>query len=484
MAVTPIEIHPRAVAPPPPHHEPPYQELFDWQKIRRYVFFSLGSIRRRRWLFLLIFGGMVLLAAGGLAVMPRTYEVETRLLAQKNAVLAVRADSNAWEVPTRSAADTILRRDNLHALIRETNLIEEWPKRRAPILRLKDWLQSKLGPPPTDEERLLALTGLLQNELTVWTTPDGTVVIKLRWPDGAMACRIVEIAQQRFIETRHVAEISTIGEQIAILEGHSAELKAKVEKGMAEVQLLRERSAAKGRAAKRPAAVRAPPVPDEPPEVVRLRVMLEAKRRAISDLDEFRRHRLVEQQTRMMELAPVYSKNNPVVVDLQKSIEALENDSPELRELRQEEARLRAELEKRSDRVDPSVPGLSSLPQDLFRMDGLSDDPALDYARAQLLFSAKQYAAMRERIDSARVELDTARAAFKYRYSVILPPEIPRGPVKPKAVLVMVAASLAGLLLALLGTTVADLRSGAVLEPWQVLDLLGPAQAIVEVHFP
>jgi len=80
---------------------------------------------------------------------------------------------------------------------------------------------------------------------------------------------------------------------------------------------------------------------------------------------------------------------------------------------------------------------------------------------------------MRERIDSARIDLDTARAAFKYRYSVVIPPQVPRGPIKPKTPLVMAGAVIAGLVLALFATTFADFRAGVVLKHWQLEDLLG-----------
>ena len=48
----------------------------------------------------------------------------------------------------------------------------------------------------------------------------------VEWADGWTAARIVEAAQQNFLETRHVAEISTIAEYIAILEGHATTLRA------------------------------------------------------------------------------------------------------------------------------------------------------------------------------------------------------------------------------------------------------------------
>ena len=484
MTVEHINI-PRRSPAEPPEPEGPQDELFDWQKIYRHLRFSLASVCRRPWLFLTISGAMILMTAGVLAVFPKTYEVEARLLAQKNAVLAVRADSNAWETPTRSAADTILGRDNLHALIRETNLVTEWPKRRAPILRLKDQIMARLKPPPSEEERLAALTGLLDKNLNVWTTPDGAVTIRLHWPDPVMAYRLVDSAQQNYIESRHVAEISTIAEQIAILEGHSGKLKADLDKAMDELQRLRGRSAGTREATRRIAAT--PLVPQDSPEVINLRVMLEAKRRAIADLDDFRRHHYVEQQTKLTELAAIYSDRNPMVVNLKQSVDALQTDSPQLRLLRQQEAELKRELAKQTGGREASQqPAPVSIPPDLFHTDSFNDDPALDYARSQLQFAAMQYALMRERIAGTRLDLDTARAAFRHRYSVIMPAEIPKGPIKPKVGLVMIAASIAGLVLAVFGTVAVDIRSGAVLERWQLEHLLGPMSTapVIELRLP
>src|SRR5229473_3884623 len=206
MARTTNDVHARAIHPPPPPY-PPYdgqhEELFDWQKVRRYVLFSLGSIRRRLLLFVFVSAGMVLLAVAALAVLPRTYEVQSRLLAQKNPVLAVRADSNQME-PTRAAAETIIGRDNLRSLIQHTDLLQEWTKHRAAVLRWKDWLLRALNRAPTEEELTKGLTLLLEKNLTVWTTPDGTVAIQVRWRDPLMAYRLVDAAQQNFLEKRHV----------------------------------------------------------------------------------------------------------------------------------------------------------------------------------------------------------------------------------------------------------------------------------------
>jgi hypothetical protein len=436
-------------------------------------------VRRRLLIFVSIAFGMPLLAAAALAVMPKTYEVESRLLAQKNPVLAVKADSSPADVPTRAAAETIIRRDNLHDLIRQADLLQEWPKRRAPLLRAKDWLLRALHKEQTPQELTDGLTGLLEKNLTVWTTPEGTVVIRLHWPDPLLAYRLVDAAQQNFLEKRHVLEVETIAEQISILEGHAVTLRKNIESEVAELQRLREKSPKASREAPAPASARA-----VDPELPKLRVMLDAKRRSIADLEEYRRKHILELQTRLQEQRAIYSENHPMLQDLERSIEQLRGESPQLSALRQEERDVRRQLAGRSDDGDAASSGAPSIPADLFRGLTASEDSSVEYARAQLRYTAQEYAAMRDRIDHARIDLDTARAAFKYRYSVVTPPQVPRGPIKPKAPLVMAAAVLAGLVLALFATTLVDLRAGLVLKRWQLEDLLGPSGAIVDVRLP
>src|SRR4051812_8602475 len=195
-----------------------HEDLFDWAKVRRYLTFSTGSVRRRPWLFIAVASAMVAFTAAALAVLPKTYQVDCKLLAQKNSVLAVRADANMNDQPARSAVEMIVRHENLQALIRQTDLLQEWPRRRAPILRFKDWLLGHFRAPPDENQQLEALTGLLEKQLTVWTNlNEGTVNIGLHWSDPVIAYRLVDAAQQNFLEMRHVLEISTISEQISIL---------------------------------------------------------------------------------------------------------------------------------------------------------------------------------------------------------------------------------------------------------------------------
>ena len=95
-------------------------------------------------------------------------------------------------------------------------------------------------------------------------------------------------------------------------------------------------------------------------------------------------------------------------------------------------------------------------------------DPRLEPERRRLDDLLRQHANLLERIEAARVEMDTAQAAFKYRYSVVAPPLLPQKAVRPYELLAIVGGLLGGLAMAFFASAAADLRSGRVLEPWQL----------------
>src|SRR5260370_27034489 len=138
MAKLPHEVQLRPISPlaqnapsrpiggaPPPSTDfnGPHEELFDWQKVRRLLFFTLRSVRRRLGLFLLVWVGMVLLAVGALEVMPKTYEVQSALLAQRNPVLGSRGDPGR-DQPEKAAPELIMGTENLRALGDQTHRLQ------------------------------------------------------------------------------------------------------------------------------------------------------------------------------------------------------------------------------------------------------------------------------------------------------------------------------------------------------------------------
>jgi hypothetical protein len=101
------------------------------------------------------------------------------------------------------------------------------------------------------------------------------------------------------------------------------------------------------------------------------------------------------------------------------------------------------------------------------------DDPRLDFERGQVEALLRRRTGLVQRIDAARIELDTAQAAFQERYSVISPPQLPKGPLRPLGLILWVAGVVGGILAAIGATALYDVYSGRVNERWQVERDLG-----------
>jgi capsular polysaccharide biosynthesis protein len=79
-----------------------------------------------------------------------------------------------------------------------------------------------------------------------------------------------------------------------------------------------------------------------------------------------------------------------------------------------------------------------------------------------------EYQQMLDRTSSALLDLDNARAGFKYRYDVVWPAQVPRKPVSPSITKVFGLGIPGAIGLALLATALLALRSGTIIVDWQV----------------
>ena len=105
---------------------------------------------------------------------------------------------------------------------------------------------------------------------------------------------------------------------------------------------------------------------------------------------------------------------------------------------------------------------------------GSGVDPAIT---TQLGSAVMKYGSLRDNIRSALIDLDTAQAAFNHRYKVIAPPEVPNKPSKPKVPMMLAEGLFAALLLSLLIPALLELRTGIIVERWQVQQLRLPILA-------
>lgn len=489
----------------------------DLAAIRDYATFVLGAPGRHKVLsiavFLLVLGATRLLLWG----LPRTYHVESTLLAQKNTQIAAialgdRSVPDADDAPTRLVTQTVLRRDNLVALVQKTGLVKSWEQSRAPAQQLKDWLMAKLGRIPSDADKAEALVGVLENVIYVRLDVDwqgeGTLTFSVDWPDPLMAYKLAVAAQQNFLESRHLSETENISEAMSLMQVRADAVRAEIdalalkidaataERTGAAQAAASEKPAGEERHRPRPAAS----APDataimaaesQRAEAASVKAEWESKKAAIRELEDGRQRRLLELQARLTEQRVTYSDSHPIVADTRRTIDMFSQPSQQVVQLQQEAATLEARYRDLTGSAPgATTSGLSLLLQpragggsrssssDLRRSMASAaapsedDDRPMEFLRAQLRMQMQSYDRLMERIDAARWELDAAEVAFKYRYTLIRPAAIPKAPSKPNITLIAVGGTLAAFVLALLCAVIADLRRARIIERWQVERML------------
>ena len=112
----------------------------------------------------------------------------------------------------------------------------------------------------------------------------------------------------------------------------------------------------------------------------------------------------------------------------------------------------------------------------------VEEDPAVTVARMKLQESAQKYADLENRIDGARIELDIAKTAHKYRYSIIRPAEVSKKPHKPNPIGLGGGLFVFVLALAFGGVLRKEGSRGMIVERWQIerklkLPILGELEA-------
>lgn len=421
-------------------------------------------------------------AAASVAMLwPRTYQVDGRLLVQRSSLVSElvnpgRAIVRDGALPTIGAQEEVHSRENLLAIMHGTNLIAEWARTRPWLLQLKDRAMELLAQTPTEEQRVDAMVGLLENRLQVGIGDEGTVSFVLRWPDGVMGQKIVDMAMQRYLEHRRVTEISAISDSIAILDKSAGVVEAQVAATLTELPAPTVVARVSRPRAPRPVINNGPPA-ESTVRLARLRSALEARQQDVARLDGARTQQLAEAQARLAAALTIYTDGHPTVVALRQTMARLSNESPELNAARADAARLEDEYDALSTTVGAATASAererlfsqmeNSMPADTSSVIR-SIESGTDPIGLRLKDQMAELAAVRARASAARAELASSQAGFKYQYAVVRPPQVPRAPVAPNVVAIVVAGLLGSVMLALAYALAADLAGGRVLETWQV----------------
>ncbi len=457
--------------PPTDASPPPTSDsggLVDWSLARDHAGFALRAVRRRPVVAAFCFLAVASLGPVALVVMPRTYRVETVVMAERDPVVSTLAypvlqRSFESEDPALVAHDMILRRDNLEALCEEIGLVERWLRERAPLVRLRDGVkQLVIGRAPTRDEHIEALVERLEKRLEIEVpgtqpgAPPATVKDRVRiaieWPDAQTAKLLVDTAVRRFFEGRRERERSMVRDAVAVLELNAANLTREIDEKVKKVHTLELALVRGNPALSRTGYAPRGRVPEEQ-ALARLRATLESKKLAAAEIERFRELRAEELRGQLARERATHSEGYPEVIRTRRLLERLAAPPEQLEKLRSEIVALEQDVERATARVARLVD---------------NEDPALEYERTELRLLLTQYSSLRERISAARVEREAAQAGFDHRYGFAIPPRIPKKPVGPLPVLAIPAGILGGLLFSLFAAAALDVRSGRIIERWQI----------------
>jgi uncharacterized protein involved in exopolysaccharide biosynthesis len=476
-----------------PEAERQQAQIFDWEQIRDYANYVKHAVRRHRMLVLSTFLATAVLALLAAKFLPRTWYSESKLLPRRAATIAALVNPeranvlnpdppnpmrppNEVDQQTRVAAEAVLRQENLVAIIKKLYLLDRWEATRPPLLRAKDTVMRLLTSPPDEDARMDAMTGTLQKKLMV-NTEDGKVTIAVEWGDPQLAYELVDAAQQSFLEAGKRQELASITDAISILEEHSQHAAEEVrkayddfEKTFSEIMIERRRVVGDPRLLPRFSST------DQ--ELAQLRFMIRAKRRAIADANVQHNQRLTEMQDDLAQKRELYAPDHPTVVELESQVAALRQGSPQVKALQAEEKQMLAEYADMGGKSlpfpDEPVPDPYGLERVLMGLlPAVSENPSAAMSLERLRSRLSAHQQILKRIDAAKLELEIADRSFKYRFTVLLPAEFPRKPIKPNALIIALGGVVAGMLLGVFAALARDVLSGRVLESWQVERGLG-----------
>lgn len=486
-------------------------EGLDLEHLKTMAGFVLRSGRRRPILASLTFLGVLGLGITAANNMPRTYTSQVKLFAQRAAAMQMLTSPipgiEQVESPTHNVPTMILRRDNLVALVKQANLAEHLGDGRPPLFQLKDRLLARLYGPMSEEDKVSAAVGTLETKLDVVAADDSNLTIAVDWNNPQMAYDLVTLVQKNFLEARYDSDVGVITDSIAVLQEHAKTELAQVDEALEKYQrVAADRAAADALHAMPPIVVggtivRAPQAgaAATPPVDPDMANTLEQKRAQIRALEQQQQRTVEALKQQLVQAQLTLTPMHPQVIALEQQLESISQPSPELAQLRNDERSLMTQIAAAAQNAPPAP-----LPPPVF----LSPSPASTRAAAgedagsaaaispplpslrsdrdgvlrlvasELETAINEYEAAMRRIDAAKVQLDITRAAYKYRYTVLKPAELPRKPKKPLAMIVGVGSLFAAVLFAFALAALADLAAGRVLETWQLrrrfkLDVLG-----------
>lgn len=433
---------------------------------------------------------VVVMICGALTVLgaifaPRNYECEARVLVQRTNLINPAQGQQLSPEEMRNVAreyeEQVMAKDNIVAIVRQKNLVARWDDMRQPHRRLLDKINRKMGKAPySDDEKYDALVGKIHSQLKVWV--DGaTVTVKLEWSEPEAARDIVDAAVKNFLESRFQAEVGVIPERVKIYEGSLAQAHKDLESAALELQRQQKLANPKERVNN----IIIPALPNGVRETVdtadpALKAKLDGIRAQIAALGGDKARRAAELQAEYNEKKSTLAEGHPEMIALKQRLDAANADSPQVAALKQQErdvieeikAQKRAAAENPAPKPKPAAIAVApkAAPEETPQVGTTKN---VQDAQVQFDAISKKFGDLATQLDAARLEMKTAEAAFRTRYRVVHPAEIPAAPKRPVGLIAIAIGVMSTIAAVLAVAALADRFSGIFFEPRDVRDRLG-----------
>jgi hypothetical protein len=381
--------------------------------------------------------------------------------------------------------EQVMAHDNIIAIVKQKNLVARWDEMRQPHRRLIDKVNRKLGkPPPSDDEKFEALVAMIQSRMKVWVDAT-TVTVKLDWSHPDTARDIVDAAVKNFLDARYQSEVGVIPARLKIQESFVSQAHKDLENAaLTLVQMQKAKDPDKKVNVfipTLPQGVRNEPPPDADPA---LKAKLETVRGQIATLQDAKLRRVAELNQQLIEKRQTLAEGHPEIVALKQTIAATEQDPPQLASLRAQEKQILEEIAAKqreqaaaraADRPAPrmAVPAPAPVNEPKPLVDSATAPKNVQDAQVQFDTVSAKYQELVKNLQALQLEMQTAEAAYKNRYRVTHPAEVPAGPKRPVAIIAIAIGILATIASVLLVAALADRFSGIFFEPRDVRDRLG-----------
>jgi uncharacterized protein involved in exopolysaccharide biosynthesis len=444
-------------------------------RIRQTLSYAARSVRRHPFLATISFVAVFAATMAARVAIPVRYQVTATVLTQPTPLLDALSNPGVsrqdWESPTRTAREFVVRRENLVALCKKTRFVERHRASSPPLRRAVDRVLALVGRrPPTDAELLDVLVDTIERRLWVVPGTDGTVTFTFEWSRPDLAYDVVEAAVQAFLDARREQEVEAIDATVKVLQTHTERLRRDIATALPKAA-ARARQLQLSGTPLLASRVRAPRADDE--EVRRLDGLLTERRRALAEIEGARQRQLQQLRAQLAHAQAEYAPDHPAFVALRSTLDTLSEPSRESEVLRTEVRGLTREIVQRGGvpSTGEGAPLVLGAP-DAYR-EYVGEDPRVAHERGEIRVLFRQYEVLLDRLEAARVERDSASAAFPYRYNLVTPPQRPKRPIRGAPGAMALAALLGGLAFAVFACIARDVSCGRLVDVWQVERVFG-----------